>query len=164
MLPPRTDNLTWDECFMGMAVWYAGKSKDGNTQVGAIITNSDHIPVGLGYNGFPRNVDDNALPWDRVGNFLDTKYPYVCHAESNAIDNSYCESLKGCQIYCTLYPCNECAKRIIQNRIIEVIYLKDLYHDKDEYVAARKLFDLAGVKVRQFVADKTYTISLKGRT
>jgi dCMP deaminase len=148
---------------MGLAVWMSERSKDPNTQVGACIVDNYNIPVGLGYNGFPRKCKDTLLPWDREGDFLDTKYPYVAHAEENAIDNSSCDDLHGCRIYCTLFPCNRCAIRIIQNGIIEVVYLSDEYHDEDMCVASRKLFDLAGVKTRQMIIDKTYTIQLKSR-
>ncbi len=145
----RKDYLSWDECFMQMAFLIAQRSKDPTTQAGAVIVNQNNIIVGLGYNGFPRKVNDEELPWDREGDFLNTKYAYVVHAEENAIYNANM-STKGCRLYCTLFPCNECAKTIIQNGIAEVIYASDRYHDQDIWVASRKLLDLAGVKYRKY--------------
>jgi len=138
---------------MGIAKLIAKRSKDPSTQVGAVIVNKDNRSVGMGYNGFPRNCDNYALPWDRTGDTLDVKYTYMCHAEANAIDNSDADKLAGSSIYVTLYPCNECAKHIIQKRIKEVIYLSDKYHDTDEVAAARKMFKMAGVQTRQFQCE-----------
>lgn len=146
---PRENYLFWDECFMKIAHIIAERSKDPVTQAGAVIVNKDNVVVGLGYNGFPRGIKNTDLPWDREGDFLDTKYPYICHAEENAIFNSN-NSTKDCKIYCTLFPCNECAKKIIQNGIKEVIYESDKYHDDEIWVASRKLFDLAGVEYKKF--------------
>jgi dCMP deaminase len=143
----------------------ARRSKDPSTQVGAELVDKNNIPIGSGYNGFPRDIPSDALPWDREGDPLYTKYMYMCHAESNAIDNSDCgrERLEHSKLYSTLFPCNECAKRIIQNGIKEVIYLSDKYHDKDAFVAARKMFELSGVYTRQLVysTPKIITIELK---
>lgn len=150
MLGPRENYLCWDDTWMALAKIIAERSKDPNTQVGACIVGTDNHIVGLGYNGFPQNCDNYALPWDRIGNTLDTKYVYMCHAESNAIDNGDNSKFPGSRIYVTLYSCNECAKRIIQNRITEVIYLSDKYHKTDEVTAARLMFKMAGVKTRQF--------------
>ena len=138
---------------MQMAELIARRSKDPSTQAGAVIVDADNIIVGLGYNGFPRGIRDDELPWDRDGGFLETKYAYVVHAEENAIFNAN-KSTKGCKIYCTLFPCNECSKTIIQNGITEVVYRSDKYHDEEIWVASRKLLDLAGVKHYQYKTEK----------
>lgn len=153
MIGPREDFRDWDDTWMGLAVWISGRSKDPNTQVGACIVDQYNHIVGLGYNGFPKDIDNNDLPWDRKGGFLDTKYAYMCHAESNAIDNSDCNRIRGSRIYVTLFPCNECAQRIIQKSIREVIYLSDKYHDTEPMQASRRLLELAKVKTRQLITD-----------
>lgn len=147
---PRKDNLKWDEYFMGIALLSSLRSKDPSTQVGACIVDKDNKVVSIGYNGMPRGVDDNEIPWGH-GEGLDSKYLYVCHAEFNAILNTRNGSaLSGCKIYVTLFPCNECAKAIVQVGIKEVIYLGDKYHDGIEATASRRILDLAGVKYRQY--------------
>lgn len=133
---------------MGIAILSSHRSKDPSTQVGACIVTPDKKIVGVGYNGLPKGCSDDEFPWDRDGKFLDTKYPYVCHAELNAILNSI-KSLKGCTIYVDLFPCNECAKSIIQSGIVEVVYLSDKYRDSDITIASKKLFNSAGIKLRQ---------------
>ena len=153
MEPPanskRTGYLSWDDYFMSVALLSAQRSKDPNTQVGACIVNRQKRIVGVGYNGFPTGCSDNDLPWGREGDFLDTKYPYVCHAELNAVLNSLPGDLTNCIIYTALFPCNECAKVIIQAGIQEVVYLSDKYADSDASRAARILFKQAGVALRQ---------------
>ena len=123
----RSDYLSWDEYFMGVALLSAQRSKDPNTQVGACIINEKKKIVGIGYNGLPIGCDDDTFPWDRDGDFLATKYPYVCHAELNAILNKISADLDKCTVYVTLFPCNECAKVIIQSGIQEIIYLTNKY-------------------------------------
>ena len=150
MLGPRNDCLCWDDTWMAIAQIAAQRSKDPNTQVGSCIVDKDNHIVGLGYNGFPRGCCNYSLPWDREGDPLKTKYLYVAHAEGNTIDNSDRNRIIGGTIYTTLYPCNACAIRIIQNGIKEVVYLSDKYHDSNEATAARLMFVMAGVKVRQF--------------
>ena len=144
----RLDYISWDEYFMGVAMLSAKRSKDPNTQVGCAIVNSDKKIIGIGYNGFPKSISDDDLPWEREGSYLDTKYPYVVHAEANAILNST-RSLEGATLYVTLFPCNECAKLLVQSGIKEVVYLLDKHHDSDETVASRRILKLAGVKLRQ---------------
>jgi dCMP deaminase len=115
--------------------------------------------VGVGYNGFPTGCDDDVLPWDREGDFLDTKYPYVCHAELNAILNSISRDLHGCTIYVALFPCNECAKAIIQSGIKEVVYLSDKYAHTDVVKASKLMMTQAGVMFRQLrLKDRAITI------
>ena len=161
MSSKRTDHITWDEYFMGVAVLSSLRSKDPNTQVGACIVNPDKRIVGVGYNGFPRGCSDDELPWDRNGEWIETKYPYVCHAELNAILNSSLPSLKGSTLYVALFPCNECAKAIIQTGIKKVVYLSDKYRDTDSAKASRRMLESAGVELEQLRTDrKEITISL----
>ena len=134
---------------MGVALLSAKRSKDPGTQVGACIVNAQNKIVGAGYNGFPIGCHDDNLPWDKQGSFLDTKYPYVCHAELNAILNNIGMSLQGCRIYTALFPCNECAKAIIQAGIIEVVYLSDKYNEQESALASRKMLEMAGVHCRK---------------
>ena len=161
MTKPRQNILTWDEKFMGFALLASKRSRDPSTQVGAFIANANNLPVASGYNGFPRGISNDEFPWDRDGDWLDTKYPYMCHAEQNAIDNRGAHSLRGCKIYVTLYPCNDCAKRIIQNGITEVVYLSNKYKGQDEFVASERMFKAAKIKVRQLKIKKTITLELK---
>ncbi len=154
----RQDYINWDDYFMGVALLSAQRSKDPNTQVGACIVNQQKKIVGVGYNGFPTGCSDEDLPWNREGSFLETKYPYICHAELNAILNSISRDLNGCTVYVALFPCNECAKAIIQAGIKEVVYLSDKYKDTDAEKASRIMFNQAGVKLRKM---KTYRKSIE---
>ena len=150
----RVDNvLTWDEYFMGLAHLSALRSKDPNTQVGAAIVDENHRVVSVGYNGFPTGVSDDEFPWEREGKFLDTKYPFVCHAELNAILNST-KSLKGCSIYVALFPCHECSKAIIQSGIKEIVFLSDKYNGTDSDIASKKMLDAAGVIYRKLKPNR----------
>ena len=148
----RENYIDWDSYFMGIALLSSMRSKDPNTQVGACIVNEDKRIVGVGYNGLPKGCEDTDFPWEREGNFLETKYPYVCHAELNAILNSI-KSLKDCIIYVALFPCNECSKAIIQSGIKEIVYLSDKYDGTDTNRASKKMLDSAGVKYRQFTPN-----------
>ncbi len=140
----RSDYISWDEYFMGVSLLAAKRSKDPNTQVGACIVSSDNIILSTGYNGFPIGCSDDEFPWAREG--ADTKYRFVVHAELNAILNSNGKSLKGAKIYVDLFPCNECAKAIIQSGIKEVVYLYDKYADSEATIASKRMLDAAGVK------------------
>ena len=152
MQKKRTDYISWDDYFMGVAQLSAHRSKDPSTQVGACIVNSKKRIIGIGYNGFPAGCSDDLLPWDRKGDYLDTKYPYVCHAEMNAITNSSNKpELDGASIYVSLFPCNDCAKLIIQVGIKEIVFLSDKYNGDDIFIAARKMFEMAGVSCRQLI-------------
>ena len=143
----REGYISWDEFFMGAAVLCAKRSKDPNTQVGACIVNSENRILSVGYNGFPSGCNDDTFPWDRSANdSYDTKYPYVCHAELNAILNYRGGNLSGSRIYVALFPCNECAKAIIQSGIREVMFLSDKYKDSLNNRESRRMFDAAGVK------------------
>ena len=147
----RKDYLSWEEYFMGIAKLSAMRSKDPNTQVGACIVSNDNRILSIGYNGCPNGFPDSEFPWDREGNPLDTKYLYVCHAEMNAILNyrGSRKDLENAVLYVDLFPCNECAKLIIQAGIKEVIYLSDKYKDTDGVVASKRLFDTCGVAYRK---------------
>ena len=158
----RQDYLSWDEYFMAVALLSAQRSKDPNTQVGACVANEDNKIVGVGYNGFPWGGSDDKLPWAREGsNSLDTKYPYVCHAELNAVLNSISYNLKGCRIYVGLFPCNECTKVIIQSGIKEIIYMSDKYAESDSVRASKRMLDEADISYRQFqIKDKEVILKL----
>ena len=146
----RTDYLSWDEYFMSIAMLSAMRSKDPSTQVGACIVNSEKRILSMGYNGMPKHCSDDEFPWNRDGSPLSSKYLFVCHAELNAILNCNSGSVKGCTVYSTLFPCNECAKAIIQSGIAEVVYMSDKYSESDSVLASKRMFDTAGVKYRLY--------------
>ena len=143
----RTDYISWDEYFMGIAMLAAKRSKDPNTQVGACIVSQDNIIISTGYNGMPKGCSDDEFPWEREG--AETKYPYVVHAELNAILNANGRDLRGSRIYVALFPCNECAKAIIQSGVKEVLYLSDKYKDTMGNFASKRMLTAAGVKFTQ---------------
>lgn len=146
----RKDYLSWEEYFMGFALLAAERSKDPNSQVGACIVDDNNKIISVGYNGAPIGYDDDKdMHWEREGNFLDTKYAYVCHSELNAILNSK-TPVRGCRIYVTLFPCNECAKAIIQSGIKEVIYLSDKYKGTDANIVAKEMLEKCGVQFREY--------------
>lgn len=146
----KANNINWDEYFMGIALLSSLRSKDPNTKVGACIVDEDNKVVSIGYNGMPRHIDDDNLSWNK-GEGLDSKYLYVCHAEFNAILNTRNGSaLKNCILYVTLFPCNECAKAIIQVGIKEVVYLDNKYENQITTQASRKMLELAGIKLRKY--------------
>jgi dCMP deaminase len=151
----RTDYITWDEYFMGVALLSGRRSKDPNTQVGACIVSRQNKIVGAGYNGLPAGCHDEDFPWEKTGDFLQTKYPYVCHAELNAILNNIGMDLTGCRIYTALFPCNECSKAIIQAGIKEVIYLSDKYNGSDVSIASKRMLDTAAVSYRKVKVMRT---------
>ncbi|MCI7601737.1 MAG: dCMP deaminase family protein [Mollicutes bacterium] len=154
------DRVTWDEYFMTIALLSAKRSKDPSTQVGACIVDDENKVVSIGYNGMPRHCDDTKLTWEK-GEDLNNKYLYVCHAEFNAILNTRDGShLNGCKIYVTLFPCNECAKAIIQTGIKKVIYFSDKYQDQLSTRASKKLFEVAGVEIEQYKGRYT-SVELK---
>ncbi len=157
MLTQPREAISWDECFLRMAHLIAQRSKDPSTQVGAVIVDTNHVVVGLGYNGFPRGIESDAFPWDREGSYENTKYAYICHAEENAVYNAN-TSTRGCKIYGTLFPCNECAKMLIQNGIVEVIYESDKYHELPEYIASRRMLDAAKITYRKYTLPENSTL------
>ena len=140
----RTDYISWDEYFMGVAMLAARRSKDPNTQVGACIVSQDNIIISTGYNGMPKGCSDDLFPWERTGE--ETKYPYVVHAELNAILNANGRDLRGSKLYVALFPCNECAKAIIQSGVKEVIYLSDKYDGTPMNLASKRMLHAARVK------------------
>ena len=151
----RSDYISWDEYFMGIAILSAQRSKDNSTQVGACIVDSDRKIVSVGYNGMPTGCNDDDMPWERAGeNPLETKYPFVCHAELNAILNSNIRGVNGATIYVTLFPCNECAKAIIQCGIKRIVYLDNKYAHTDGVKASAMMFEKCGVKVEQYIPTR----------
>lgn len=148
----RTDYISWDEYFMSVAILAAMRSKDPSTQVGCCIVDNNNIILSTGYNGMPMGCSDDEYPWDREGE--ETKYPYVVHAELNAILNAGGKSLKGARLFVDLFPCNECAKAIIQSGISEVIYLRDKYATAANMIASRRMLTSAGIKLTQLIPTK----------
>ncbi len=157
----RTDYLSWDEVFMATTKLYAMRSKDPNTQVGACIVKNNRI-LSIGYNGAPNGMSDDVFPWNREGGNLDTKYFFVVHAERNAILNyrGSRKDFEGATIYVDLFPCNECAKEIIQVGITEVVYLSDKYANTEGTIASKIMFDECGVKYRKFKEENRKNINI----
>ena len=143
----RQDYISWDEYFMGIALLAAMRSKDPNTQVGACIVSPENVILSTGYNGLPNGCSDDEFPWEREG--AQTKYPYVVHAELNAILNAGGRLLRGARLYVALFPCNECAKAIIQSGIREILYLSDKYDGTEINRAAKRMLDSAGIRYRR---------------
>ena len=166
MSKKRKDYISWDDYFMLVAVLSSARSKDPNTQVGACIVSQENRILSIGYNGAPNGYNDDSFPWDREGDELETKYPYVVHAEENAILNfpGKKDDLFGAKIYVDLFPCNECAKTIVQSGIKEVIYLSDKYKDTVSNIASRRIFDECGVKYRKMEFDSTVSIDPNSKT
>lgn len=150
MSSKRKDYISWDEYFMGVAILSGMRSKDPNSQVGCCIVSQDNKILSMGYNGFPKGCSDDEFPWDREGDPLDTKYVYVAHSELNAILNYSGGSLAGAKLYVSLFPCNECAKAIIQCGIKEVIYDSDKYADTPATKASKRMMEAAGVTYRKY--------------
>ena len=146
----RDDYISWDEYFMGISKLSGMRSKDPSTQVGACIVSEDNKILSMGYNGFPMGCSDDAFPWEREGDTLHTKYAFVTHSELNAILNYRGGSLSGAKLYVSLFPCNECAKAIIQAGIRTVVYERDKYADTPSGIASRKMLDAAGVRYYQY--------------
>lgn len=159
----KKDYLSWDEYFMAIAKLTSLRSKDPSTGVGSCIVSNKNRILSIGYNGAPNGFSDKEFPWQREGDELNTKYPYVCHSEMNAVlnYNGSKSDLEDSRIYVDLFPCNECAKIIIQAGIKEVIYLSDKYANTNNNIASRKLFDKCGIKYRKLIIDKEITLKLK---
>lgn len=159
-MPKRSGYISWDEYFMAVAVLSGMRSKDPNTQVGACIVNQEKKIVGTGYNGMPFGCSDDVFPWEREGSCAsETKYPFVCHAELNAVLNSI-RPLTGCTLYVALFPCNECAKAIIQSGIKRVVYKEDKYADTELVKVSKRMLTSAGVELVQVSFDKVLEISI----
>ncbi|MFA6859788.1 MAG: dCMP deaminase family protein [Clostridia bacterium] len=159
----RKDYIEWDKYFMAIAKLSAMRSKDPSTQVGSCIVSKNNRILSTGYNGTPNTFCDSEFPWGKEGLPLESKYLFVCHSELNAIMNfkgNNCE-LENSRIYVSLFPCNDCAKLLIQAGVKEVIYLDDRYADKNFTIAAKKMFDTCGVKYRQLKYDEDLTIKFK---
>lgn len=156
----RSDYLSWDEYFMGIALLSSKRSKDPHTQVGACIVGEDNRILSLGYNGMPMGCSDDQMPWGKAENPLEAKYLFVCHAELNAILNTR-QSCKNAKLYTTLFPCNECAKAIIQSGIRSIIYLENLYADSAQVRASQKMFHTVGITCRAYhPKNRNITLSL----
>ena len=151
MSDKRNGYISWDDYFMGVALLAAERSKDPSTQVGACIVDANNRILSTGYNGFPQGCSDEEFPWNRDESLGETKYPFVVHAELNAVLNAQGKSLIGAKLYVGLFPCNECAKAIIQSGIKEVIYLSDKYANTDGTIASKRMLTSAGVKYTQLV-------------
>ena len=157
----REDYIRWDEYFMGISKLAGMRSKDPNTQVGACIVGEDNKILSMGYNGFPNGCSDEDFPWERDGDMLETKYAYVTHSELNAILNFRGGSLAGSKLYVSLFPCNECAKAIIQCGIKTVIYDSDKYAGTPGNIAAKRMFDAAGITYKKYEhTGRTLTIDV----
>lgn len=154
----RNNAISWETYFMGIAHLSALRSKDPSTQVGAVIVDDEHKVVSIGYNGLPKGCSDDEFPWDREGDTFHSKYAYVVHAELNAILNAP-RSVKGCSLYVSLFPCNECAKAIIQAGIQEIIYEEDKYADTQTVQASKRMLESAGVKLK--ASNQTVHLELK---
>ena len=146
----RTDYISWDEYFMAVAKLAGMRSKDPSTQVGACIVSQENKILSMGYNGFPVGCSDDEFPWARVGDTIDTKYAYVTHAELNAILN-YRGNLEGSKLYVSLFPCNECAKAIIQAGIKTVVYGDNKYDGTPSVIASKRMFKASGIEVREYI-------------
>lgn len=154
----RDGYISWDEYFMGVALLAAQRSKDPSTQVGACIVDSNKRILSTGYNGFPHGCSDDDFPWNRDESLGETKYPFVVHAELNAILNASGKSLAGATLYVALFPCNECAKAIIQSGIKEVVYLSDKYNGTPSFVASRRMLGAANIKLTQLKPTKAQLV------
>lgn len=163
----RKDYISWDEFFIGIAKLAALRSKDPNTQVGCCIVSSENRILSVGYNGTPNGYDDDVFPWNRTGERLDTKYMYVCHSELNAILNyrGDINNMRGAKIYVHYFPCNECAKAIIQSGITEVIYIHSYDYDNhsEEMEASIRMFDKCGVKYRKYEGRESINLDLSDK-
>eukprot|EP01059_Diplonema_ambulator_P015452 TRINITY_DN26590_c0_g1_i1.p1 TRINITY_DN26590_c0_g1~~TRINITY_DN26590_c0_g1_i1.p1 ORF type:complete len:229 (+),score=36.81 TRINITY_DN26590_c0_g1_i1:34-687(+) len=167
---PRSDYITWDEYFMSLAVLSGHRSKDPNRQVGACIVNKEKKIMGIGYNGFPKGCSDHKFPWGKGdkgkaglavdAEMLNTKYPYVVHAEMNAISNCHSRNLEGCVMYVVMFPCNECTKMIIQSGIQKVLYLSDRNHDQPAWFASRQMLDAAGITYEAYKPTRSEPIEI----
>ncbi len=161
MSDKREDYISWDEYFMGVAKLSSMRSKDPNTQVGACIVSADHKILSMGYNGFPKGCSDDDFPWAREGEPLDNKYFYTTHSELNAILNYRGGSLEGSILYVSLFPCNECAKAIIQSGIKTVVYDEDKYKNTPGVIASKRMLRAAGVEIRKYEhTDREIKITL----
>jgi dCMP deaminase len=151
--------LSWDIYFMGIALFTSLRSKDPSSKVGAVIVNHKNRIIGSGYNGFIAGIDESGFSWEREGEWLHTKYPYVVHAEANAILNSTTSDMENCRIYSTLFPCNECAKKIAQKEIKEVIYLSDKHREQEFHTASVKIFEASRIVTRKLEMPSLVEIS-----
>ena len=161
MSDKRKDYISWDEYFMGVAMLTGMRSKDPNTQVGACIVSADHKILSMGYNGLPTGCSDDEFPWGREGDPLENKYLFTTHSELNAILNYRGGSLEGSTIYVSLFPCNECAKAIIQAGLNRIVYDSDKYDGTPSVIASKRMLTTAGVTLQKYVhTNREVTIVL----
>ena len=138
--------LSWSEYFMAQAITASLKSKDPSTKVGCVIVDPNtKKQIAMGYNGFPKGIDESHLTWnkDRNQGIENTKYPYVVHAEANALMNAY-QSVSGADVYVTLQPCSECVKLLISAQIGRIFYL-----DPRPCKMAEKMLNLAKIPCKE---------------
>ena len=154
----RESYISWDQYFMGVALLASMRSKDPNTQVGACIVDRENRILSTGYNGFPMGCSDDVFPWERQGGFLETKYPFVVHAELTAILNAHGKNLVGSRIYVDLFPCHECAKAIIQSGVREVVYLSNKYDGSESVEASKRMLRAAGITLTAFKPTKAQLV------
>lgn len=134
----------WDRRFLEMAALCSTWSKDPSTKVGAVIVSDRRRVVAVGYNGFPRGIEDKE-DWL---NSRDTKLSLVAHAERNALDNAEC-SVVGSTLYTTLFPCNECAKSIIQRQIKRIVSFdieKETHYQRFNFDLSKSMFESTGIE------------------
>lgn len=148
-----SDPISWDSYFMNVAILTSKRSSDINTKVGACLVDSSNRIIGCGYNGIPKGLDKSLFPTNRDKELHESKYGYVVHAEANALLNTTVFDLTNSKLYCTLFPCNECVKLLLQKGISEIIYLSDIHHNDPPYIAARKLLEAANIIVRQYEGE-----------
>lgn len=146
-------NISWEEYFMNLSILTSLRSKDKNTKVGACVVDKNNRIVSLGYNGFVNGCKNDDFPYEREGEWLNTKYPYMVHAEANAILNSHGNNLEDCTLYVTLFPCNECSKMIVQSGIKNVVYLEDKYNGEDNNIASKRILDTVGIKYKKYYGN-----------
>jgi dCMP deaminase len=156
----RKGYTTWDEFYMGLALWAAERSKDPNTQVGACVVDKDGYEASVGYNGMPIGMSDDEVTWQRDGKYSETKYAYIVHAEANALIKTN-RDVSGGTVYVSMFPCNECAKTIANCHIKRVVFKEDIYHDDEIYIASRRIFDTCGIKYEKYQpSGRRFTIKL----
>jgi dCMP deaminase len=163
----RSDYISWDDYFMAVAALSAKRSKDPHHATGACIVDKSNRIIGTGYNGFPSGCSDDVLPWNDSSfsttsdpmPWLHTKNPFMVHAEVNAILNKCAGDCSGSRLYTPYFPCNECAKVIVQSRISEVVYIRERYCGSgtskslrdDSLRASRILLTMGNVRIRQYM-------------
>ena len=145
-VPPR-EVPSWDDYFMALARQAATRSKDPNTQHGAIVVDPFKRVLSTGYNGGCRRIPDSLVDWSRPA-----KYSFVIHAEENALWHSQRLDLDGCTLYVTGCPCSRCMLRIAHAGVSRVVYggTQSACVDDEDWKLTQKIASLAGVELRQY--------------